>query len=63
MIQTMPRPAGTPADESDYQALTVRIPRELVDRIKTMARDEERSINYVAARLLRQALDQPKPKR
>jgi predicted transcriptional regulator len=56
MIETMPRPAGAPVDESKYRALTVRLPAELVDQIKSIAEAEERSINYVAARLLRKAL-------
>lgn len=58
MIRTVPRPAGAPQD-SDYKALTVRLPRELVERIQEMARVEERSINFIAARLLREAMDKP----
>lgn len=58
MINSVPRPAGAP-QESDYKAMTVRIPRELVERIQQMARDEERSINFIAARLLRKALEKP----
>jgi predicted HicB family RNase H-like nuclease len=58
MLETVPKPAGAPADDTTYGALTVRLPRELIDRIKQMARDEERSINYIAARLLRQAIDE-----
>jgi predicted HicB family RNase H-like nuclease len=56
MITSVPRPTGAP-QESDYKALTVRIPRELVECIQAMARDEQRSLNFIAARLLREALD------
>lgn len=63
MLNTVPRPAGPTPDERDYKALTVRIPTELWDRINQLARSEDRSLNYIGARLLRQALDQPpKPK-
>lgn len=60
MLETMPRPAGAPADDTSYKALTVRLPRELVDQIKALAEREERSINYITARLLRQALSSSK---
>jgi hypothetical protein len=38
--------------------LGLRVPGHIVTRMRDMAEDEERSINYIAARLLRQALDQ-----
>jgi len=56
MIETMPRPTGSTSDPN-YGALTVRIPRPLLERIRELARKEERSVNFIAARLLREALD------
>ena len=58
----MPRPIGTSKESGDYGTLTVRIPRELLDQIEAIAQREERSLNYVAARLLREALEPPKRK-
>lgn len=58
MIETVPRPTGSTSNP-DYGALTVRIPLSLLERIKELARKEERSVNFIAARLLREALEKP----
>ncbi len=62
MIDTMPRPTGA-TQEPDYGALTVRIPRELLERIKELARSEERSLNFIAARLLNEAMENRRRRR
>lgn len=57
MIDSVPRPTGS-TDESDYGALTVRVPLELLADLKAVAKKKERSLNYVAARVLRRGLDE-----
>ena len=41
-----------------FGALTARIPIELLEELKDVARKKERSLNYVAARVLRRGLDE-----
>lgn len=57
MIDTMPRPAGA-APDSGYKALTVRIQTELHDELRAVATQKERSLNFVAARVIRAGLDE-----
>lgn len=57
MIDSVPRSTGS-TDEADYKALTVRIPMELLDDLKGVAKKKERSLNYVAARVLKRGLDE-----
>lgn len=57
MIEAMPRPTGSNQD-SGYGALTVRIQQDLLDEIRAVAKQKERSVNYVAARVLRRGLDE-----
>lgn len=63
MLGTVPRPAGAKSNQN-YRAITVRVERELVEQLEAIARKEERSLNYIAARVFREWLaQQPKPKR
>jgi predicted transcriptional regulator len=57
MLDTMPRPAGLP-EERGYAALTVRIPTDLLEDLREVARQKERSLNWVAARVLRRGLEE-----
>jgi len=57
MIESVPRPTGS-VDESEYGALTVRIPVELLNDLKAIAKKKERSLNFVAARVLKRGVDE-----
>jgi predicted transcriptional regulator len=56
MLESVPRPTGS-TDDAKYGALTARIPLDLLEELKEVARKKERSLNYVAARVLRRGLD------
>lgn len=57
MLDNVPRSTGS-TDDAKYGALTARIPQELLDELREIARKKERSLNYVAARVLRRGLDE-----
>lgn len=57
MIDSMPRPTGSTQD-AGYGALTVRLQQELLDELRAVAKQKERSLNYIAARVLRRGLDE-----
>lgn len=47
--------------EDRANRIVLRIPRELHQALKELAKQEERSVNAQILFLLRQALNQPKP--
>ncbi len=57
MLETMPRPTGVP-EERSHGPLTVRIPLDLLEELRALARQKERSLNYVAFRVLRRGLEE-----
>lgn len=57
MLDSVPRSTGA-ADDTKYGALTARIPVELLEELREVAKKKERSLNYVAARVLRRGLDE-----
>lgn len=59
MIGTVPRPTGSTQD-AGYGALTVRLQQELLDELRAVAKQKERSLNFVAARVIRRGLDELK---
>lgn len=59
MLDSVPRSTGS-ADDIKFGALTARIPLDLLEELKQVAKSKERSLNYVAARVLRRGLDELK---
>jgi predicted transcriptional regulator len=55
MIHSMPRAVSLPPEEQPV-TITIRVPRDVADMVRAMAEREERSISWMTARLLRQAL-------
>ncbi len=54
MLETVPRPALPP--EQQPVAITIRVPRDVADQLRELAEREERSITWMASKLLREAL-------
>lgn len=56
MLETMPRPSK-PADDQAHPS-TIRIPPDLWEYIAARAEAEDRSVNYIAVRLMRAGYEQ-----
>lgn len=63
MLDTMPRKKPRPVPEGDKapkNTINVGIPRSLHAELKQLAEEDERSINWMAARIIRQWVEQRK---
>ncbi len=50
-----------PQGEPEFETLTVRVPREMADRFRAIAEQEDRPVAAELRRLIRQRIDEKEP--